>query len=77
MITLDRASIALNLSVFKYMLLNFSTLANQLTRYKLAEADVTAYVQSAVEATVFFPPTESACPLVQYDVLFEGIDKYL
>jgi hypothetical protein len=40
------------------LLLNLTALANQLARYKLAEADVSAYLQSAAVATAFVPPTE-------------------
>jgi hypothetical protein len=46
-----------------------------MVRYKLAEADVSAYVQSAARATTFVPPNQSACVYVQYDVLFEEINK--
>ena len=41
-------------------MLNLTALWNQLARYKPAEADVTAYVQSATGATTFVPTTESA-----------------
>ena len=72
-IALDHMSITLNLHELEYLLLNLTSLANQMTRYILAEADVSAYLQSAAGATTFVPPKESACLFVQYDVLFEEI----
>jgi hypothetical protein len=69
-IALDRSSVSLRLPELEYLLLNLTTLANQLARYKLAEADVSAYVQSAAGATTYVPSTESLCSFVQYDVLF-------
>jgi hypothetical protein len=44
-IALDRTTITLRLPELEYLLLNLSTLANQLAWYKLAEADVTSYMQ--------------------------------
>jgi hypothetical protein len=61
----------------EYLVLNLIALANQMARYKLAEADVSVYVQSAAGATTFVPPNQSACLYVQYDVLFEEINKYI
>ena len=70
-------SVTLNLSELEYMMLNLTALSNNLARYKLAEADISAYVQSAAGATTFVPPTESACLFVQYDVFFEEDDGCL
>jgi hypothetical protein len=50
-------------------------LANQLARYKLPEANVLAHVHSATGATAFVPNTEQACLYVQYEVLFEEINR--
>jgi len=55
---------------------NLTALANH-WRYKLAEAVVSAYVQSAAGATTFVPPNESSRLYVQYDVFFEEINKYI
>jgi hypothetical protein len=52
-------------------------LAEHLTRFKLDEADVSAYAQSAEGATSFLPPPESTCLFVQYDVVFKEINGYL
>jgi hypothetical protein len=57
--------------------LNLTALVNQLARFKMAEADVSAYLQGAAGAAFFVPPPESACLSVQYDVLFEEINGYL
>jgi len=57
--------------------LNLTTLANQVARYRIAEADVSTYVQIAAGAVSFVPPKESSCLYVQYDVLFEDINKYV
>jgi hypothetical protein len=76
-ITLDHTSLTLRLHELEYLVLNLTALANQMARYKLAEADVSAYVQSAAGATTFAPPNQSACLYVQYDVLFEEINKYI
>lgn len=65
------------LSELKYLLLNFTTLANQLARYKLAEAGLSAFVQRTAGATTFVPPTESASLFVHYGVLVEEIKRYL
>jgi argininosuccinate lyase len=74
----DRASITLKLHELEYLMWNLTTLANRLARYKLAEADVLTYAQSIVGATSFVPPPkEQACIFVQFDVLFEDINKYL
>jgi hypothetical protein len=43
----------------------------------MADADVSAYVQSATGAASFVPPPESGCIFVQYDVLFKEINGYL
>ena len=76
-IVLDHTSITLRLHELKYLLLNLTTLANQMARYKLAEADVSAYVQITAGAMSFVPPKESSCLYVRYDVLFEEINKYV
>jgi hypothetical protein len=74
----ERASITLKLYELEYLMRNLPTLANQLARYKLSEADVLTYAQNVVGATNFVPPPkEHACVFVQYDVLFEEINKYL
>jgi len=54
-----------------------TALANHLVRYKLAEYDVFEYVQNATGATYFVPLKDSACLFVQYDVLFEEINRNL
>lgn len=41
-IALDRTSVTLSVPELEYLLLNLTTLTNQLARYKLAEADVSA-----------------------------------
>jgi hypothetical protein len=41
-IALDRTSVTLSLPELEYLLLNLTTLKNQLARYKLAEADVSS-----------------------------------
>ena len=64
-IALDHTSLTLRLHELEYLVLNLTTLPNQMARYKLAEADVLAYVQSAAGATSFVPPKESACLYVQ------------
>jgi len=51
-------SLTLRLHEFEYLVLNLTTLANQMTRYKLAEAEVSAYVQSIATAKTFVPPKE-------------------
>jgi hypothetical protein len=66
----DHAFITLTLPELEYLVRNLTTLANQLARYKLAEADVLTYAQSVVGATCFVPPKEQTCIFVQYDVLF-------
>jgi hypothetical protein len=66
----DRASITLTLPELEYLVRNLTTLANQLARYKLAEADVLTYAQGVVGAMNFVPPKEQASIFVQYDVLF-------
>jgi hypothetical protein len=76
-IALDHTSVTLRLHELENLVLNLTTLAHQMARYKLAEVDVSAYVQSAAGATTFVPPKESACLFVQYDVLFGEINKYL
>lgn len=76
-IALDRTSVTTSLPELEYLLLNLTAQANQLARYKMAEADVSVYVLSATRATAFVPPTESTCLFVQYDELFEEIDGYL
>ena len=48
-----------------------------MARYRLTEADVSAYVQITAGAVSFVPPKESSCLYVQYDVLFEEINKYV
>jgi hypothetical protein len=76
-ISIDRASTILKLPELEYLPINLTTLANQLARYKLAEDNVCAYAQSAAGATTFVHPTEPACRFVQYDVLFEEINRYM
>jgi hypothetical protein len=76
-ITVDHTTLTLRLHELEYLVLNLTTLANQMTRYELAEADVSAYVHSAAGATTFVPRNQSACLYVQYDVLFEEINKYI
>jgi hypothetical protein len=76
-IALDRTAIALRLPDLEYLLLNLTALANQLAPFKMAEADVSAYVHIAAGAASFVPPPEPACLVVQYDVLFEEINGYL
>lgn len=70
-IALERTSITLGLPELEYLLLNFTTPTNQLGRNKMAEIDVSAYLQCAAGATTFVPPTDLACLFVQYDVLLE------
>jgi len=76
-VAFDLTSVTLKLPELDYLMLNLTVLPNQLARYKLAEAYVSAYVQNVVGATTFVPATESACIFVQYDVLFEEINGYL
>jgi hypothetical protein len=76
-ISLNWTSITLRLPKLKYLLLNLTAVANHLVRYKLAEYDVFEYMQSATGATYFIPPKDSACLFVQYDVLFEEINRNL
>jgi hypothetical protein len=76
-IVLDHTSVTLRLHELQYLVLNLTTLANQVARFKLAAADVSAYVQIAVGAVNFVPPKESSILYVQYDVLFEEINKYV
>ena len=64
-VAFDRTSVTFKLPKFEYVILNFTELSNQLARYKLSEADVSAYVQSAAGATTFVPSTESACHFMQ------------
>jgi hypothetical protein len=74
----DHTCITLRLLELEYLVRNITTLANQLARYKLAEADMLTYAQSVVRPGSFVPPPkEQACIFVQYDVLFEDINKYL
>jgi hypothetical protein len=56
---------------------NLTPLTNQLARFKVAEADVSAYAQNAAGATSFVRHPESVCLFVQYDALFEEINGYL
>jgi len=74
-IAFDRTSVTLNVPEFEYLMLNLTALSNQLARYKLAEADVSAYVQSSAGPTTFVRPTKSASLLGQCDVLFEEINR--
>jgi len=74
-IVLDLTSITLRLHDLEYIVLNLTTLANQMARYRLAEADVSAYVQIAAGAASFVSPKESSCLYMQYNVLFEEINK--
>jgi hypothetical protein len=77
-VTFDRASITLKLQELEYIMRNLTTLANQLARYKLAEADVLTYAQSVGGATNVVPPSkEQGCVFVQYVVLFEEINNHL
>jgi hypothetical protein len=76
-ITLDHTSLTLRPHELEYVVLNLTALANQMARYQLAEADLSAYVHSGAEATTFVPPNQSACLYVQYDVLFEKINTYI
>ena len=76
-ISLDHTSLTLRLHELEYLMLNFTALANQMVRYKLAETDVSSDVQNAAGATTFVPPNQSECFYVQYDVLFEEINKYI
>jgi hypothetical protein len=73
-IILDRTSVTRTLPELEYLVLNLNPLPSQLARYRLAESDVSAYVQSATGTTA---SKESACLFVQYDVLFEEINGYL
>jgi hypothetical protein len=58
----DHSSITLRLPELEYLVRNLTTLANQLARYKLAEADVLTYARGVVGATSFVPPPkEPAC----------------
>jgi hypothetical protein len=43
-IAFDRTSATLKLLELQYLMLNLTALSNQLARYKLVEADVSAYV---------------------------------
>jgi hypothetical protein len=74
---LDQTSVTFRLHGLVSLVLNLTTLANQIARHKLAETDVSAYVQSAARATTFVPPKQSASPFVQNDVLFEEINEHL
>ena len=49
--------VTLRLPELEYLLFNLTALANQLGRYKLAEANISAYLQSAAKALAFVPPT--------------------
>ena len=59
-IALNRPSATFRLPELEYLLMIFIALANQLVRYKLTEANVSPYVQSAAGATSFVPPTLSS-----------------
>jgi hypothetical protein len=62
----DHASITFRLPELEYLVRNLTTLANQLARYKLSEANVLTYAQSVVGATSFVsPPKEQACIFAQ------------
>jgi hypothetical protein len=77
-VVFDRAYITLKLHELEYLMRNLNTLANQVARYKLAEADALTYAQSVVAAAKFVPPPkEQACVFAQYDELFEEINKNL
>jgi hypothetical protein len=54
-------SVTLRPPELDHLLLNLTAVANQLARYKLTVSDVSPYVQSAVGASAFVPPTESGC----------------
>jgi len=71
------AEFSAKLPELEYVLLNFTTLANQLARYKLVERDVSTYAQSAAGATTFVPPIMWVCQYVQHDVLFEEFNNAL
>ena len=71
--TVDRQSITLKVQEVNYLLLNMSTLVNQLVRYRMAENEVIEYAQSSAGFTAIVPPRETASLFVQYDVLFEEI----
>ena len=77
MIALDRTSVNLKIPEIEYLLLNPTVLYNQLARYWMAEPDVTEYVQSVTGATAFVPPKDSACLIVQYDLLFDRFNVSL
>jgi len=51
-IALDQTSFTFRLHELEYLLLNLTTLANQMARYKLDKADVSTYVQSAVVSRI-------------------------
>jgi hypothetical protein len=57
-VNFDGASNTLKLHELEYLMRNLTTLANQLARYKLAEADVLTYAQSVGGATNFVPPSK-------------------
>jgi hypothetical protein len=76
-IVLDHTVLTLRLDEIEYLVPNLTTLTNQMARYKLAEAAALVYVESAAGAKTFVLPKESACLYVQYDVLFEQINKYV
>jgi len=75
-IAIEPASINLKLPELDYLMLNLTAMANQLARYRLAENDVSSYVQSAAQAMGYVPPAEqvSLCAIKR---IFEEINGYL
>ena len=63
-IALDRTPLTLSLHELQYLVLNLTSLVNQMARYNLSEAVVSAYVQSVAGARTFVPPIESGCLFV-------------
>ena len=76
-IALDRTSVTLKRPELEYLILNLTALLNQLARYKLDTADVSACVLSATVATTFFPAAECVCFFNKNDVVFEEVKGYL
>jgi hypothetical protein len=76
-IVFEHTSITLRLHELQYLVLNLTTLANQVAWYKLAKADVSGYMQIEVGAVSYVPPKGPSCLYMEYEVLFEEINKYV
>ena len=70
---MERSSITPKVGELKYLLLNISILVRRLSRYAMAEKDVSEYVHSSTASSSFVAPKETACLCLQNDVLFDEI----